>query len=499
MISDVNLSLNSALRVAPRIYPSPQLCKRIYQGALLVSDALMLILAFALAYWLRFYGGLAISTDVAPSLLSYVSLAWVVIPAWLLVFALLGLYDYASLLGGTREYTRAVNACTSGMMMLIILSFLNPLFIISRAWLVLAWMLSCFLVSASRLGLRRVAYALRTKGYFVTPVAIVGTNSEALSLAAQLQASVSSGVAIMGFISEYDDEAGRGPVTLAGLPILGELDNLPSVLERTCISDVIIASTALSREQRLTTALRLAEMPSVNMSISSGLYEIFTTGVQVTTRNSVPLLQMNRLRLDPLEMVLKTLLDYGIILLAAPFLLLIFTVVALLVRLDSRGPIFYRRRVLGIGGQEFDAFKFRTMVVNGDEVLAQYPEKLAELQATHKLREDPRITRVGHFLRKTSLDELPQLINVLLGQMSLVGPRMIHPDEAEMYGPLRSNLLTVKPGLTGLWQVSGRSEITYEERVQIDMHYIRNYSIWMDLQILFVQTLPAVFSKRGAY
>jgi lipopolysaccharide/colanic/teichoic acid biosynthesis glycosyltransferase len=240
-------------------------------------------------------------------------------------------------------------------------------------------------------------------------------------------------------------------------------------------------------------------MPEITMSLSSGLYEIFTTGMQVRTKNSVPLMSLNRVRLDPIELTLKKALDYLVILVAAPTLLLVFATIGLLVKLDSPGPIFYRRRVLGVGGKEFDAFKFRTMVINGDEVLAQHPDKLAELKATHKLKDDPRVTRMGTFLRRTSLDELPQIINVLLGQMSLVGPRMIHPDEGAMYGELKSNLLTVKPGLTGLWQVSGRSDISYAERIHLDMHYIRNYTIWLDLQILFFQTLPAVFAKRGAY
>jgi exopolysaccharide biosynthesis polyprenyl glycosylphosphotransferase len=321
-----------------------------------------------------------------------------------------------------------------------------------------------------------------------------------MSLAEQLRDSINSGIAIVGFVSEHVHEEGeRVATTLAGLPILGTLEALPAVIQREGVEDVIIATTALHREQRLDTALRLTDMPGVRMSMSSGLYEIFTTGMCITTKNAVPLLSMNRLRLDPMEVVLKTLLDYLLILLAAPFLLLVFTAIGLLVKFDSPGPIIYRRRVLGIGGKEFDAFKFRTMVMNGDEVLAQYPEKLAELKATHKLKDDPRITRMGHLLRRTSLDELPQIVNVLIGQMSLVGPRMIHPDEAAMYGPYKSNLLSVKPGLTGLWQVSGRSDISYDERVQLDMHYIRNYSIWMDIQILFFQTLPAVFAKRGAY
>jgi lipopolysaccharide/colanic/teichoic acid biosynthesis glycosyltransferase len=177
----------------------------------------------------------------------------------------------------------------------------------------------------------------------------------------------------------------------------------------------------------------------------------------------------------------------------------VFLVLALLVRLDSPGPILHRRRVLGASGSQFDAFKFRTMYVNGDALLRDRPELGEELRANHKLKEDPRVTRVGRWLRKCSLDELPQLFNVLLGQMSLVGPRMITAEEAEKYGRHRVNLLTVKPGITGLWQVSGRSDISYDERVQLDMYYIRNYSVWLDLQILFVQTLPAVIRGHGAY
>jgi lipopolysaccharide/colanic/teichoic acid biosynthesis glycosyltransferase len=153
---------------------------------------------------------------------------------------------------------------------------------------------------------------------------------------------------------------------------------------------------------------------------------------------------------------------------------------------------------MGINGKQFNALKFRTMVVNGDEVLARYPELEEELERNHKLKNDPRVTKVGAFLRKFSLDELPQLINVLKRDMSLVGPRMISPEEVAMYKQFDMNLLTVHPGITGLWQVSGRSDISYDERVRLDMYYIRNWSIWLDLQLLF-QTIPAVLKGRGAY
>jgi exopolysaccharide biosynthesis polyprenyl glycosylphosphotransferase len=500
MLSNANVGIERSLPVARRVYPSQATCKRIYQFVLLVSDSTMLVLAFALAYWLRFDMGVGIDTHITPDAHDYLLLGIYLIPIWLSLFALLQLYDFNNLLGGTTEYTRAINGCTSGMMLVIVVSFLDPTFIIARGWLVMAWLLSMTLICGARFLLRRVAYALRQYGYFISPILVVGTNPEAVSLALQLRESVYSGVSLVGFVSEHKvDEGEHLQHTLSGLPIIGSLVSLPEIIQRNGIEEVLLASTALTREQQLNTALMLASIPHVKMVVSSGLYEIFTTGMQVTTKNQVPLLQINRLRLDPLEMTLKTLLDYAIVLLALPVLLPIFMLIGLAIKLDSPGPVFHRRRVLGIGNSEFDAFKFRTMLVNGDEVLAQYPDKLAELQARHKLKEDPRVTQVGRWLRRTSLDELPQLINVLLGQMSLVGPRMIHPDEAAMYGLHRSNLLTVKPGLTGLWQVSGRSDTGYDERVQLDMHYIRNYSIWLDLQILVFQTLPAVFGKQGAY
>ena len=154
--------------------------------------------------------------------------------------------------------------------------------------------------------------------------------------------------------------------------------------------------------------------------------------------------------------------------------------------------------MMGLNGKQFYALKFRTMIINGDEILEKYPELKEELTRNHKLKNDPRITRIGALLRKYSLDELPQLFNVLKRDMTLVGPRMISPEEVAMYKQFDMNLLTVLPGLTGLWQVSGRSDISYEERVRLDMYYIRNWSLWLDLQLIF-QTIPVVLNGHGAY
>jgi lipopolysaccharide/colanic/teichoic acid biosynthesis glycosyltransferase len=175
----------------------------------------------------------------------------------------------------------------------------------------------------------------------------------------------------------------------------------------------------------------------------------------------------------------------------------VFIVIGLLVVFDDGWPVIYRRRVVGQAG-EFDAFKFRTMVRDADSVLAANPNLTAEFERNFKLKDDPRITRVGAFLRKLSLDELPQLFNVLRGQMSLVGPRMITAAELHKYGPHKQLLLSVKPGLTGYWQVRGRQSVSYEERVRMDLYYIGTWSLSMDMKIL-LETPVKALKREGAF
>ncbi|MBP1688011.1 MAG: undecaprenyl-phosphate galactose phosphotransferase [Deltaproteobacteria bacterium] len=191
---------------------------------------------------------------------------------------------------------------------------------------------------------------------------------------------------------------------------------------------------------------------------------------------------------------LDRLASAALLIVLAPLLL----VIALLVRVTSPGPVIYRRRVLGQDGHRFDAFKFRSMVADADDLLRTQPELLAAFEANVKIPDDPRVTRLGRILRRSSLDELPQLFNVLCGQMSLVGPRIITPEEAVRYGDAIEKRLSVKPGLTGLWQVSGRQNVDYSQRVVLDLQYIDNWSLLLDVVIL-LKTIPAVLSMRGAY
>ena len=199
---------------------------------------------------------------------------------------------------------------------------------------------------------------------------------------------------------------------------------------------------------------------------------------------------------------LKRLLDLALVALFAPAWLTLMGVIALAIVLETGRPVLYRQTRIGRGGGEFRIFKFRSMVADADEVLRHYldqhPELRAEWQATRKLKDDPRITRVGRFLRRTSLDELPQLFNVIRGDMSLVGPRPIVESEKNLYGKDYSYYMRTKPGMTGLWQVSGRNDLSYDERVMLDTYYARNWSVWLDIYLLS-RTLFAVVFCRGSY
>ena len=470
---------------------------RLYIASLVLVDIFMLGVASRLAYYLRFELTFRIFfQNLNPNQIFYQNVATFLIPALLGIFLLLGLYDREKLLGGTKEYSMVFNGLTFGMMLIIAIGFLEPEFILARGWLLLTWIFSFLFTAVGRFSMRRAIYALRKIGYFLSSAVIIGANNEGLSLAEQLNGTRVSGFHIMGFI---DKKLPVGTQLLRDQYVLGTVDNLEDLIERYEIEELILASSAISSRDRMLDIFQKYGISSnVNVRMSSGLYEIITTGLTVKEFAYVPLVGVNKVRLTGVDEFLKYFLD---ILLTIPALLIlgpIMLIIALAIKLETPGAAIHRRRVMGMHGKEFDAFKFRTMHENGDDILDSYPELKEELSQNFKLREDPRVTKVGQILRKTSMDELPQLFNVLRREMSLVGPRIITPAEVEKYEKWDLNLMTVRPGLTGLWQVSGRSDVTYEERVRLDMHYIRNWSIWLDIQLLF-QTIPAVLRSRGAY
>ncbi len=469
----------------------------LYRIVLVISDAVMILVALQIAYTVRFELLIPIfQLEVLPSKPFYIILMFIFLPCWLILFAVAGLYNRKNLLGGTQEYALVFRVISIGLLIVIILGFLDPSFVIARAWLFIAWILTFLFVAAARFSLRRVVYTFRRRGFFLSPTVIVGANPEGISLAKHLLSWETSGLHVVGFV---DDKNELGVPVLGKTCVLGNVEQLGKIIKEYGIEEVILASSSSSSRENLVDIFRRYGISNgVNVSMSSGLFEVITTGLTVKEFASVPLVYINKVRLTGLDLFMKTLLEDAIILAASFVLLPMFVVIGILIKLDSPGPALYRRRVMGVNGSQFDAFKFRSMYTNGDEILGRYPGLKAELEKNHKLKFDPRITRVGKILRKFSIDEFPQLLNVLRHEMALVGPRMISPRELKEYDQWGINLLTVRPGLTGLWQVSGRSDVSYEERVRLDMAYIRNWSIWLDLQIL-INTIPAVIKGRGAY
>lgn len=468
-----------------------------YLACLVLSDLFMSLLAFRLAYFIRFRWGLQIFRQNAWDSLPYYSgLGATLVLVWLIIFASVGLYRRQNLLEGTQEYQLVGRATSIGLLTLIIFGFLEPAFIVARGWLVLAWGFSFILVGFGRFVLRRVIYLARHLGYFLSPAIIVGANDEGVTLARQLKNSSASGFDVVGFV---DKKLKPGTMLFDDVRVLGRVEDLDEIIRAYGVEEIILASSAISSRDRLLEIFQRYGINShVNVMMSSGLYEIITTGLTVKEVGYVPFVSVNKVRLTGLDKALKFLLDFSLAIPATIILLPLMFFIAVIIKLDSPGPVIHRRRVVGVRGKPFDAYKFRTMYINGDEILEAYPELRRELDRNRKLKNDPRITRVGRWLRRYSLDELPQLFNVLKGQMSLVGPRMICEDEIKNYDQWGLNLLTVKPGITGLWQVSGRSDVSYQERVRLDMHYIRNWNIWLDLQLIW-RTIPAVLKARGAY
>lgn len=487
--------LDERLQRVARVLPTKHQW-RIYSLVLLVSDGLLAGAAFLTAYLVRFRSELPVfQLDVVPELQFYFSLSMLLVTLWLGILALNGLYQRRNILGGTREYDLVFRSSSMGILVIIVAGFIRIDLVLARGWLLLAWVFSFIFIAFGRFMLRRVVYQLRSQGFFLSPAVIIGANDEGVSLAEQLLNWHTSGLYVIGFI---DDNLPVGRPVYKNFANLGSTKELGRLIANRNLEEIIIATSALTRSDIVALFKEYGFEKNINLRLSSGLFELITTGLEVKELAFAPLVQVKHVRLTGMDLVYKTILDYTLTILLSVFILPLMGIIALLIYLDSPGPIVHRRRVMGLNGRQFDAFKFRTMYVNGDEILDQHADLKKELARNHKLKDDPRITNIGKLLRKTSLDELPQLFNVLLGDMSLVGPRMIAPDEMAKYDRWGLNLLTVRPGITGLWQVSGRSDVSYEERVNLDMRYIRHWTIWLDIFIL-IQTIPAVLLGRGAY
>jgi undecaprenyl-phosphate galactose phosphotransferase len=363
---------------------------------------------------------------------------------------------------------------------------------VSRPALVMAWLAAPGILVWFRLRVKRL---LRKSSFWVRRVLLVGHSPEADQLVRNLEIFTELGYEAVGFLCEEKEGASWARRRCGSV---GEMEEVVRVRRA---DEVIIAIPQESRLRQFE-LLKRAEALVPKVSVLPELFDADKLNVEIDKVERYFLLSFQNNLMKRSNRLLKAVFEILIILATFPLWLPLVTALALAVKTSSPGPVLFRQLRVGEGGKPFWCLKFRTMVADAEESLyrhlAENSEARVEWEAEHKLKDDPRITSVGRFLRQTSLDELPQIFNILRGEMSLVGPRPIVEAEVEKYGEHLRYYHAVCPGLSGLWQVSGRNDVGYQQRVMLDTFYVRNWSLWLDFMIL-LRTIPAVLKKEGAY
>ncbi len=469
---------------------------RLVNGATIVVDVALMALAFLLAYLLRYQ--LQWFREVDPAYYTtfapYLPMAALQGGLILLSFALSGVYRFRRGASLVDEIYGVINGAFTGFVVTVFFIFFWRPLVYSRLFFLYATLLIILFLIIARFLRRGVLRALRARGVGVDRVLIVGSGEVGLTVMRNLMAQPELGFLVVGFV---DDDPERGSTNIGRFQALGNTANLPALLRSHQVDEVIITLPWQQRRQILAITSQAARA-QVRPRVVPDLFQMSLSMVEMQNVAGIPMLTPNDSQLSAWERFFKR----GVDVLGSAFGLLIFSpllaIIALAIRLDSPGPVIFSQPRVGRNGKLFQVYKFRTMVKDADQIKDQV-RHLNEAQGPmFKIRDDPRITRVGRFLRRTSLDELPQFWNTLLGDMSLVGPRPALPEEVADYADWHRQRLATAPGITGLWQVSGRSDLSFEEMVLLDIYYIENWSPLLDLSIL-LRTVPQFIAGSGAY
>ncbi len=456
-------------------------------AALVLADLFALIAAGVLAVILRGVFDQGFNHSLYYSL-------WPAMVLFIAVYFIVGLYPGVGL-APAEELRRLTLATTLVYLVLAAGTFLfkegNAY---SRAVFLGAWVLSVVLVPLAR---ALVRHMLAHRPWWGYPVVVLGAGKTGRMVVQALRRNPGLGFKPVAVLDDNPDKHG----SLEGVPVVGSMELAPALAAELHVRHAIVAMPGVPRQELLSILERRGGL-FPHIVVIPDLFGFSSLWVSVTDMGGVLGLELRQRLLLPGPRLLKRAIDLTSALLGGLLISPLLLLIAIWIKLDSRGPVFYGHMRIGQEGRRFKAWKFRSMIPDADSVLQDYlerhPEFQAEWEATQKLKNDPRVTRVGRWLRKFSLDELPQLWNVIRGEMSLVGPRPIVQEELAKYGEKGVLYLKVKPGMTGLWQVSGRSETSYQERVEIDAYYVRNWSVWLDLYIL-ARTVWVVLFGRGAY
>ncbi len=421
---------------------------------------------------------------------------WIVFPViFLLFFA--GAQLYTRRRPFYKETERIFYACLFAVAAIVFLLYVTQIAAsTSRLFVMLLALLAFPVCALVRFGAKKF---LQKSSALQTPVLIIGAGKTAALLVRTLTEDVGMVCRIVGFL-----EDGTPEESIAGrYPILGGFDDAERVIRDTKVAHVIVAAPGLPEKDLAHLIYRVQPLVK-NLCVIPNLVGVAMGSVEIESlfEEKLVLLRLTNNLARPMNRFIKTLFDYTLTIFGTIAISPILLVIAIWIYKDSPGPVIFKHTRIGKGGKPFACYKFRSMCTDAkerlEELLTKDPAAREEWERDFKLKNDPRITKSGAFLRKTSLDELPQIFNVLKGEMSLVGPRPIIEAELSRYGKFADDYLMVKPGITGMWQVSGRSDIDYPERVRMDSWYVRNWSVWIDIVLLF-KTFAAVAMKKGAY
>lgn len=473
--------------------------RRFWTGVMLVGvDSIAVLTAALLATWLRFRSLTALvafeSSDVH---MEFWQLAIVIVPLWVAFLGLAGLYDLDRVSWGVSETGRIARALSLGVVALILVTYVTKLPGLARGWTLLLWVLSIVIVLLARAAFSIVVLLARRRGVGVVPTLVVGSNSESADIIRVLRANPGAGLVPVGCLASSHAERLELDYCSDEIPVLGTARDIRACVEESGVEAVIIASSAFDHD---VLARMIAELrdEDVDVHVSSGLFEVLTSRVLVSEVAGVPLITIKGISLSRENLLVKRVFDMIVASIVVLLGMPIWLAIAAAVKSTSSGPVFYSQPRVGRDGVPFRMMKFRSMYTDADARLSELKAANEASGPLFKMKDDPRVTPVGKWLRKYSLDEFPQLINVLKGEMSLVGPRPPLPHEVERYSSHDWRRLEVVPGMTGLWQVSGRSGLTFDEMVRLDLFYIENWSVGLDFTLLF-RTIPAVLLAKGAY
>jgi len=473
--------------------------KKLLYGSLLVFfDLILLIGSFFLAFYLRFladpntrpfYSGFEFYVD-------YINYSIVTIILIIFLSFITRIYSWDYRYRGSGQNTKLFINITFGLFFMVLVGFSLQNFSFSRLWIGYSYIFSIIFLVLFRIIFDKAFYYYIKKSRNFSRTLIIGIGEDANRIKKTFNKDEFNDIEVVGIVDKKE-EIEKNKSSLSEYEIIGYINDIKKIISKNEIQTIIISGRVYPYYEILNIIEAIKGM-DVLILMFPGFFEFSISRMESREISGVPLIHIANIGFFGFNLFVKNLFDY--ILGSVIFILFIpiYLIVGLLIKLDSKGPILYKQVRVTKDDKEFYMYKFRTMITDAEKRLGQIRDKNEADGILFKIRKDPRVTRVGRILRRLSIDEIPQIINVFKGELSLVGPRAPLPEEVKRYTKWHKKRLNVKQGITGLWQVTGRSELGFEEGIKLDLYYIQNWSIGMDIKIL-LKTIPAVLSRKGAY